>query len=97
LPTGRELGTCVSRRALVRSQQHGVKMGPEINCKGEELIKVIKISAKESYMRLSYGRLRLIRCKISYVGELIYSTKARSNGYYAGRASSKKTRSFIVG
>jgi hypothetical protein len=54
LPAGRGLGTCVSRRALVRRQQHGVKMGPEINCKGEELIKVIKIS-EESYMRFSGG------------------------------------------
>jgi hypothetical protein len=71
LPTGRGLGTCVSRHALVRQQQHGVKMGPEINCKGEELIKVIKISEKESYLRLSFRRLRLIRCKISYDGGLI--------------------------
>jgi hypothetical protein len=71
LPTGPGLGTCVSRRALVWRQQHGVKMGPEINCKGEELIKVIKISEKESYMRLSSGRLCLIRCKTSYDGGLI--------------------------
>jgi hypothetical protein len=71
LPTSRGLGTCISRRAFVRRQQHGVKMGPEINCKGEELIKVIKILEKESYMRLSSGQLRLIRCKISYDGGLI--------------------------
>jgi hypothetical protein len=70
LPAGRGLGTCVSRRALVRRQQHGVKMGLKINCKGEELIKVIKISV-ESYMRLSSRRLRLIRCKILYDGGLI--------------------------
>jgi hypothetical protein len=48
-----------------------VKMGPEINCKGKELVKVIKISENESYMRLSSGRLRLIRYKISYDGGLI--------------------------